>query len=120
MHAGRASQSGFYGAILAKGGFTGIIDVFDQALLGALDDDRWQIFEAQPGGVFRQASRRRHSLGGCGRPDHLVERVGAHLDHTAIELSGRAAGASDRANSAALRPARRPKVAPDIRPVPLP
>ncbi len=29
MHAGRAAQSGFYGAILAEAGFTGIIDVFE-------------------------------------------------------------------------------------------
>ena len=29
MHAGRASQSGFYGAFLAEGGFTGILDVFE-------------------------------------------------------------------------------------------
>ena len=29
MHAGRASQSGLYGALLAKSGFTGIADVFE-------------------------------------------------------------------------------------------
>src|SRR5262249_13761476 len=29
MHAGRASQSGLYGALLAQSGFTGIIDVFE-------------------------------------------------------------------------------------------
>ncbi len=29
MHAGRAAQSGLYGALLAKGGFTGIADVFE-------------------------------------------------------------------------------------------
>jgi 2-methylcitrate dehydratase PrpD len=29
MHAGRAAQSGLYGALLAKAGFTGIIDVFE-------------------------------------------------------------------------------------------
>jgi aconitate decarboxylase len=29
MHAGRSSQSGLYGALLAKKGFTGIIDVFE-------------------------------------------------------------------------------------------
>ncbi len=29
MHAGRASQSGLYGALLAKSGFTGIVDVFE-------------------------------------------------------------------------------------------
>ena len=29
MHAGRASQSGLYGALLARNGFTGIVDVFE-------------------------------------------------------------------------------------------
>ncbi|MBV8652053.1 MAG: MmgE/PrpD family protein [Alphaproteobacteria bacterium] len=29
MHAGRAAQSGFYGALLAQRGFTGIVDVFE-------------------------------------------------------------------------------------------
>src|SRR5258707_3757516 len=29
MHAGRASQSGLYGALLASNGFTGIVDVFE-------------------------------------------------------------------------------------------
>jgi len=29
MHAGRSSQSGLYGALLAKGGFTGIVGVFE-------------------------------------------------------------------------------------------
>ena len=29
MHAGRSSQSGLYGALLARNGFTGIIDVFE-------------------------------------------------------------------------------------------
>ncbi len=29
MHAGRAAQSGLYGALLAKRGFTGIVDVFE-------------------------------------------------------------------------------------------
>src|SRR5712692_8160793 len=29
MHAGRASQSGLYGALLARRGFTGIVDVFE-------------------------------------------------------------------------------------------
>ena len=35
MHAGRASQSGLYGALLAEGGFTGIIDVFESEYGGA-------------------------------------------------------------------------------------
>src|SRR5258707_7824638 len=29
MHAGRSSQSGLYGALLAERGFTGIVDVFE-------------------------------------------------------------------------------------------
>src|SRR4030081_2127446 len=29
MHAGRSSQSGLYGALLAHNGFTGIVDVFE-------------------------------------------------------------------------------------------
>src|SRR5437016_13236043 len=29
MHAGREAQSGLYGALLAKNGFTGIVDVFE-------------------------------------------------------------------------------------------
>ncbi len=29
MHAGRSAQSGLYGALLAEGGFTGIVDVFE-------------------------------------------------------------------------------------------
>ena len=29
MHAGRAAQSGLYGALLAEAGFTGIVDVFE-------------------------------------------------------------------------------------------
>ena len=29
MHAGRSAQSGLYGALLAKDGFTGIVDVFE-------------------------------------------------------------------------------------------
>jgi aconitate decarboxylase len=29
MHAGRSAQSGFYGALLAENGFTGIVDVFE-------------------------------------------------------------------------------------------
>ena len=32
MHAGRAAQSGLYGALLAEAGFTGIVDVFESAL----------------------------------------------------------------------------------------
>jgi|SRR5579871_6246002 len=34
MHAGRAAQSGFYGAVLAEAGFTGILDVFETAYGG--------------------------------------------------------------------------------------
>ncbi len=34
MHAGRAAQSGLYGALLAEQGFTGIVDVFESAYGG--------------------------------------------------------------------------------------
>jgi aconitate decarboxylase len=34
MHAGRAAQSGLYGALLAEQGFTGIVDVFENAYGG--------------------------------------------------------------------------------------
>src|SRR3954470_12085453 len=34
MHAGRSSQSGLYGALLAQAGFTGIVDVFESAYGG--------------------------------------------------------------------------------------
>src|SRR5207302_1607439 len=34
MHAGRAAQSGLYGALLARNGFTGIPDVFENAYGG--------------------------------------------------------------------------------------
>jgi aconitate decarboxylase len=60
MHAGRAAQSGLYGALLAKDGFTGIVDVFeapyggfcttfsrsqDRFNLNELSTDLGQIFE---------------------------------------------------------------------------
>ncbi len=38
MHAGRAAQSGLYGALLAEAGFTGIVDVFEVALWRLLHD----------------------------------------------------------------------------------
>ncbi len=34
MHAGRAAQSGLYGALLAQNGFTGIVDVFENSYGG--------------------------------------------------------------------------------------
>ena len=34
MHAGRAAQSGLYGALLAEAGFTGIVDIFESAYGG--------------------------------------------------------------------------------------
>src|SRR6202030_4135164 len=34
MHAGRSSQSGLYGALLAQAGFTGILDVFEAPYCG--------------------------------------------------------------------------------------
>ena len=38
MHAGRSAQSGLYGALLAKDGFTGIVDVFEAPLWRLLHD----------------------------------------------------------------------------------
>ncbi len=50
MHAGRASQSGFYGAMLAENGFTGIVDVFESPYGGfcttfSRSDDRFNLDE---------------------------------------------------------------------------
>ncbi len=58
MHAGRAAQSGLYGALLAQAGFTGIIDVFESPYGGFcstfsrsndrfnLDELSWQLGRA--------------------------------------------------------------------------
>jgi 2-methylcitrate dehydratase PrpD len=48
MHAGRSAQSGLYGALLAKHGFTGIIDVFETPYGGfcttfSRSDDRFDL-----------------------------------------------------------------------------
>lgn len=48
MHAGRAAQSGFYGALLARDGFTGIVDVFEAPYGGfcttfSRSDDRFDL-----------------------------------------------------------------------------
>lgn len=50
MHAGRAAQSGFYGALLAEKGFTGIIDVFESPYGGfcttfSRSNDRFDLTE---------------------------------------------------------------------------
>lgn len=50
MHAGRAAQSGFYGALLAENGFTGIVDVFESPYGGfcttfSRSDDRFNLDE---------------------------------------------------------------------------
>jgi aconitate decarboxylase len=54
MHAGRASQSGLYGALLAKGGFTGIVDVFEAPYGGfcttfSRSQDRFKLDELSAG-----------------------------------------------------------------------
>jgi aconitate decarboxylase len=54
MHAGRAAQSGLYGAILAKNGFTGIIDVFENPYGGfcttfSRSKDRFKLKELTDG-----------------------------------------------------------------------
>ncbi|MGE5098229.1 MAG: MmgE/PrpD family protein [Betaproteobacteria bacterium] len=48
MHAGRSSQSGLYGALLAEGGFTGIVDVLESPYGGfcttfSRSDDRFDL-----------------------------------------------------------------------------
>ncbi|HEY1473337.1 MAG TPA: MmgE/PrpD family protein [Pseudolabrys sp.] len=50
MHAGRAAQSGLYGALLAEAGFTGIVDVFESPYGGfcttfSRSDDRFNLDE---------------------------------------------------------------------------
>lgn len=54
MHAGRSSQSGLYGAILAEGGFTGIQDVFEAPYGGfcttfSRSTDRFDLEELRSG-----------------------------------------------------------------------
>lgn len=54
MHAGRASQSGLYGALLAAKGFTGIIDVFENPYGGfchtlSRSDDRFDLTQLTAG-----------------------------------------------------------------------
>jgi aconitate decarboxylase len=54
MHAGRAAQSGLYGALLAEGGFTGISDVFESPYGGfcttfSRSHDRFRLAELTSG-----------------------------------------------------------------------
>src|SRR5258705_13150617 len=54
MHAGRSSQSGLYGALLAEGGFTGIADVFESEYGGfcttfSRSQDRFRLAELTAG-----------------------------------------------------------------------
>jgi aconitate decarboxylase len=54
MHAGRAAQSGLYGALLAKDGFTGIVDVFEAPYGGfcttfSRSQDRFNLNELSAG-----------------------------------------------------------------------
>ncbi len=54
MHAGRSSQSGLYGALLAREGFTGITDVFESPYGGfcstfSRSDDRFNLAELTGG-----------------------------------------------------------------------
>jgi aconitate decarboxylase len=54
MHAGRAAQSGLYGALLAKNGFTGIVDVFEAPYGGfcttfSRSQDRFKLGELSAG-----------------------------------------------------------------------
>src|SRR6185312_11857784 len=54
MHAGRAAQSGLYGALLAANGFTGIVDVFESPYGGfcttfSRSNDRFDLNELSSG-----------------------------------------------------------------------
>src|SRR5262247_729228 len=54
MHAGRAAQSGLYGALLAEAGFTGIVDVFESPYGGfcttfSRSQDRFRLAELTSG-----------------------------------------------------------------------
>src|SRR4029077_13758156 len=54
MHAGRAAQSGLYGALLARDGFTGIVDVFEAPYGGfcttfSRSQDRFNLEELSAG-----------------------------------------------------------------------
>ena len=54
MHAGRSSQSGLYGALLAEAGFTGIVDVFESPYGGfcttfSRSNDRFKLAELTSG-----------------------------------------------------------------------
>jgi len=54
MHAGRAAQSGLYGALLAEAGFTGILDVFESPYGGfcttfSRSNDRFRLAELTSG-----------------------------------------------------------------------
>jgi len=54
MHAGRAAQSGLYGALLAEAGFTGILDVFESPYGGfcttfSRSQDRFKLAELTAG-----------------------------------------------------------------------
>src|SRR5262249_48598015 len=54
MHAGRSAQSGLYGALLAKDGFTGIVDVFEAPYGGfcttfSRSNDRFKLEELSAG-----------------------------------------------------------------------
>src|SRR5471030_109892 len=54
MHAGRAAQSGLYGALLAEAGFTGIVDVFESPYGGfcttfSRSNDRFKLAELTSG-----------------------------------------------------------------------
>jgi aconitate decarboxylase len=54
MHAGRAAQSGLYGALLAQAGFTGIVDVFESEYGGfcttfSRSHDRFRLAELTAG-----------------------------------------------------------------------
>lgn len=76
MHAGRASQSGFYGALLAKDGFTGIRNVFESRYGGycttfSRSPDRFDLGALAAGlGTVWQTLNMRIKFYACVRSNH--------------------------------------------------
>src|SRR5947209_5660281 len=78
MHAGRASQSGLYGALLAKAGFTGITNVFEAPYGGfcstfSRSHDRFNLDELSAGlGVEFETMRIALKFYSCVRSNHTT------------------------------------------------
>jgi len=95
MHAGRSSQSGLYGALLAEGGFTGIADVFESEYGGfcttfSRSHDRFRLAELTAGfGSFWQTMGVALKFYSCVGSNHTT------LDALREMRSERAFGAKD-------------------------